>query len=808
MSELALKRIIENKAKYTRGEYAGQLNLSFLDLKKVPAEVAKLVWLEELFLNNNTALSNLPSLANLGYLKTLDCSNTGISDLTPILYLIKKGISITYSEVEYGNVIHVNNCPLTTPPVEVVNKGRTAILNYFAERSQEQFKNTEVKLILIGNSTVGKTSLSRYLRNKIYDPRESTTHGIETHRWQSPNGRKMEAVIWDFGGQEYYHATHRLFLSRNSVYALVWDAKTDKGGIEPTKIHIGNDSQAYTVSLEHFSKTWWVKNVHFTLNKYARHEREGDAPVPLLLVQNKCAAGKEFEEKLVPSEFEQKPYSLKPAWVNYHIDIAATANEQANGQQGGWTMRFNLFENELLNVLEQQMATYEFAVYHQDIRDRVRILASGENPVNEMTWTNFEALCRDIESEAKMDLVQIYLRDITGDILYFDQNERLKLRVFLRPDWVCNQIYAILSRKVLESNGLLSLAWVCEALQCDKPEALDFVELMREFQLIFEENNENDELTGNFVAPQYLPDFCTKPDKLEAAKEYANLNQAFTLWFPEILPKSHIARFVAQWGDRAKQRLYWKNGLLFKTDACTALVERLTDGDKIQVEIQNIDSTKRESAMRRIFQSFLDLEDGQPGFAISMNATDFARWRDVEEAMQAQAQKVKIISSEGLAQFIDIQPFLIFQKPVMASKVFVSYSKSDKEYLLNLKKQLKIFERQKLIEVWDDSKIQAGEEWDVAIKRELNVADIIILLVSSDFLATDYIWNIEMKMAIERHQKGQTTVIPIIVRSCQWESAPFGILNALPEKGVPVDKWENVDDAWSQVVSKIRQLVQ
>ncbi|MCC6461816.1 MAG: TIR domain-containing protein [Saprospiraceae bacterium] len=794
---------------------------------------------------HTTRVEDLTPLEQKPDLHYVDIAMTKVKDLSPLKNIIinnKIPVIDKYNSYLYGyndehtrlatHQIFVGGCPIEVPPPEMI--GYSYLIEaYFAERSKQQFKNTEIKLFLLGNATTGKTTLSRYLREQIYALAQPTTHGIQNHRWQSPNGREMEVNIWDFGGQEYYHATHRLFLSRNAVYALVWDAKTDKGGIEPTEIHYENDPQTYIVPLEHFSKAWWLKNIHFNLSKYPRHEREGDAPIPVLLVQNKCASGKDYQEASVPREFEQEPYWLKPAWTKHHLDLAAAANEQANGVQGEWTIRFKLFENELLKALESRMATYEFAIYHRDIRDHVRALVSGETPRNEMSWTDFEALCLDIEPDAKMDLVQIYLRDITGDILYFDQNERLKHRVFLRPDWVCNRIYTILSRKVLEYQGLFDLTWVREALQCEEQEALDFVELMREFHLVFAENDENGEPTGHYVAPQYLPNTCTKPDKLEAAIEYANLTHAFTLWFPDFLPKSHIARFVAYWGGKAKQRLFWKNGLLFQTEGCTILVERLTEEDKIQVEIQTNNRAKREAAIRRIFQSFLDLEDGQgfwnkeenepwelpngegfwqfgdnAKFAVSTDGSNYALWSEIYYSWCAKATRLKSYPLET-SKFIDIQPFSIFYKPIiMAKKVFISYSHKDESFKDELDTHFSALKRSGLVDVWHDRRIDASTEWDDAIKSELEAADIILLLVSANFLASEYIWKVEIARAMERHRAKEAKVIPIFIRSCDVKGMPFEGIQGLPRDAKPIASFTDKDEAYFQIAKGIRAILE
>lgn len=723
----------------------------------------------------------------------------GSSDLAPILHLIEKGLPVLWDEAS-GNAatpsraIIVRNCPLVSPPPDVVKQGNRAILSYFAERKKQQFKNTEIKLILVGNSTAGKTSLSRFLRERAYQSGEPTTHGIRNNRWE-PEEAGVQVNIWDFGGQEYYHATHRLFLSRNAVYALVWDVDTNKGGVYKTRLHYANDPRPTTIKLEHFPLKWWLRNIrHYT--------RESDPPVPIMLVQNKCAKD---GINNASQQFGGPPFNLPLEWSENRLDLEAAA-DPTHPKHNMWHSQFEAFEERLLDNLKSHLAHYEFAVYHRDIHDEVRRLASGG--VTDMPYSDFEALCRRFDPDANMDLVQIYLRDITGDILYYPENERLKARVFLNPNWVCDSIYQILSREVQANAGVFDTKWVQQALQCDEAHALDFVALLREFELVFDDTDESGLPTGQFVAPQYLPDNCAKPDKLEAVKEYANLQHAFTIWFPEFLPKSHIARFVARWGSNAEDRLFWKNGLLFKTDGCTALVERMEE-TRIRVDI-SANQPKRLDAIQRIFQSFLNLEDGQATFAISLDEHHFVLWRDILEAINSEAKQVKIFPYTEPIAFVALKPFLIFRQPLSASskRVFIWHSETDESHLKQLKKQLSPLRQQSLLETWDKTELLAGAHPENVIRQQLNTADIIIFLVSADFLENDYdVWNDEIKEAIERHKRDEVTVVLVIVSSCLWQDTQFGKLQALPEKGKPISTWENLDEAWTHVVEEIKQVI-
>uniref|UniRef100_A0A1X7T833 TIR domain-containing protein n=1 Tax=Amphimedon queenslandica TaxID=400682 RepID=A0A1X7T833_AMPQE len=111
--------------------------------------------------------------------------------------------------------------------------------------------------------------------------------------------------------------------------------------------------------------------------------------------------------------------------------------------------------------------------------------------------------------------------------------------------------------------------------------------------------------------------------------------------------------------------------------------------------------------------------------------------------------------------------------------IFISYSHSDEKMWKELEKHLSTLRRQGVINTWYDRLIGPGEDIHGQINDHLNSADIILLLVSADFLASDYCYDIEMKRAIERHNKGEARVIPVILRPCDWHGAPFGRLNAV-----------------------------
>ena len=139
--------------------------------------------------------------------------------------------------------------------------------------------------------------------------------------------------------------------------------------------------------------------------------------------------------------------------------------------------------------------------------------------------------------------------------------------------------------------------------------------------------------------------------------------------------------------------------------------------------------------------------------------------------------------------------------------VFFSYSHADEPLRDQLEKHLTMLKRQGVIETFHDRRIPAGNEIDSSISAELERADVILLLVSPDFLASTYCYDIEMQRALQRHSLGDARVIPVILRHCDWHSAPFGKLMATPRDGKPVRAFPDLDEAFLQVAQAIRRAV-
>jgi hypothetical protein len=139
-------------------------------------------------------------------------------------------------------------------------------------------------------------------------------------------------------------------------------------------------------------------------------------------------------------------------------------------------------------------------------------------------------------------------------------------------------------------------------------------------------------------------------------------------------------------------------------------------------------------------------------------------------------------------------------------KLFYSYSHKDEELRNELAEHLFPLERAGLIEVWHDREMLPGDTVDAEIAEKLRSADLVLVLVSPSFIKSEYCWDIELRNAIERHERGEARVVPVVLRPCQWQLTPLKTLLAMPTDGRAVINWPNRDTAYDDVARGIAKL--
>jgi hypothetical protein len=142
--------------------------------------------------------------------------------------------------------------------------------------------------------------------------------------------------------------------------------------------------------------------------------------------------------------------------------------------------------------------------------------------------------------------------------------------------------------------------------------------------------------------------------------------------------------------------------------------------------------------------------------------------------------------------------------------IFFAYSREDSELRERLDKHLSGLKRRNYINTWFDGQIEAGTEWEKEIDFALSKADIILLLISADFIASDYCFDVEMKKAISRHEKGDAVIIPIILHPCDWSDLPFSKIQGLPQNGKAItsENWKSPEFALSEIAKSIKETVE
>lgn len=147
------------------------------------------------------------------------------------------------------------------------------------------------------------------------------------------------------------------------------------------------------------------------------------------------------------------------------------------------------------------------------------------------------------------------------------------------------------------------------------------------------------------------------------------------------------------------------------------------------------------------------------------------------------------------------------EAPKPSASIFISYAHVDEELKKELDKYLKVLKRSSKIESWNDRDLVPGQEWDAEIMAALEKANVILLLISIDFNASDFIWDKELASAMKRHEEGTAHVVPVILRRCDWSKMPYAKLQALPRNATPITEYENRDEAFTEVALGIEKLV-
>lgn len=777
-----------------------QLFLDFNNFSLIPTEIANLSNLRQLSFGNNPE----PEENFYFYFQNFEPSLNSIEKIPAEIAALKtlEFLDLSYNQIKtlpkeliklYNlSRLYLNGNPIDNIPNEFfeklsrreTEKPIKALFNYLEsiEEAAEVDYLHEAKLVMVGRGAVGKTSLAR----KLITPKESiekgylSTEGIDISTWDLEvplkKGNKFRFNIWDFGGQQKYDTTHQFFITERSLYLFVTEARKESNFLD---------------------FDYWL-NIIQLLGKEA----------PVIVVQNKI----DEREKQLPSERFQKQYSNILRFVN--VSCA-----------DGWESTIETLIQYIKDGISRlPQVGDQLPKPWVDIRKRIEV-ERGEK--NYLSYEEYVTLCKEYGlNEEKADFLSQYFHDL-GIIVHYRKDFILKKTVIINPDWAVDGVYKVLDTKSVErARGRFMRSHFEEIW--NEPEYknmhAELLALMKNYGLCFELGN-----SGQYIIPELLPVNTIQYLPLEADR-ILRFNYKYTF-----MPSGIMVRLIVKLNEWIEEERFWRHGVILKYYGGTR-AEVLEDIITKEIKISVVGKHRKillgiiRSHLKTIHDGFRKLEFSEMipcncEECLSGENTFFFDHKRLRNYLKHGRSK---ITCDYSFQDIDINQLLndvideeeemrepekrtqvsVLPTPKKKKKVFFSYSRRDIRQRNKLNKHLSLIQRQEMIDAWYDQMIRPGERWEDEIMDQLHSADIVLLLISSEFLASDYCYK-EMNIALEREKKGQAQVIPIVLRHCNWEDSPFSHLNVLPVGGFPVtdSKWKNQDEAYSNVVKEIKRLL-
>jgi len=540
------------------------LNLGGNQLTELPSEISKLINLKKLDLGWDPTGDNRfnklvvlpPEIGLLTNLEFLNLSHNKINNLPPeigqlknlqSLYLDKNRLSKLPVEIRsLANLkyLDLRDNPLPIPP-EILSKTKEPqiILDYYFSLSKKCLN--EVKILVVGQGSVGKTSIIQRLTSNSFNSNENKTEGISIKQWivknkletqnQSPN---IRLNLWDFGGQEIMHATHQFFLTKRSLYLLVLDSRLTQ---EENRVE------------------YWLKIIQ---------SFGGESPV--LIVGNK------IDEH--PLDIDRTGLQMK------YSNIVGVLESSAATGAGIEELKTTITElvNNLPHVHDLLPETW-FTV-------KTKLEEQGKE-FNFITHDKYLDLCieNEVTDETSQGTLIGFLHDL-GVVLHFQDDPRLEALGILNPQWVTNGVYKILnSHALFQNKGVLESSMLDETLnypEYPSNKRLFIVDMMRKFELCYDIDPDK-----TFLVPDLLP----KDEPFTGEWDGA---LAFQYHF-NILPSSIITRFIVRMNVFIYKTI-WRTGVILKKGGNTALVKADVEDKKVSIWVNGDETTRRDllSAIR------------------------------------------------------------------------------------------------------------------------------------------------------------------------------------------------------------------
>jgi internalin A len=564
LTHLTWLSISENSLQRLPQEIENLKNLETLyaynnKLTTFPLEFCKLPNLSQIYINANLIQFLPQEIKFLERLRFFDISNNALSTLPTEICELRNLVSLNISKNKIASLpvslkkmrelklLDLKENPLSIPP-EILERAREpqVIFDYYFSYTKKALN--ECKVLVVGQGSVGKTSLIHRLLENKYNPGENKTEGIIITQWKIENSNtgKQEAEsqinlnIWDFGGQEIMHATHQFFLTKRSLYLLILDSRLTQ---EENRVE------------------YWLKMIQ---------SFGGDSPV--LVVGNKT---------------DQHPLDIDRAGLQKKYPNIVGVFETSAATGTG------------MEKLHTAIAEQTHALPHVKdllpgswfvVKSQLEELRRSKNFIQQ---DEFLLLCSQnkVGEESSQRTLIGFMHDL-GVVLHFQDDPRLEALGILNPQWVTNGVYKILnSHELFQSKGVLTVSMLNEILnllEYPRDKRLFIVDMMKKFELCY------DITDATFLVPDLLP----KDEPFTGEWEGA---LAFQYHYA-VLPSSIITRFIVRM-NTAIDEIVWRSGVVLKDNSNNALVKADTEDRKVYIWVGG-DEHKRHDFLSKIRGQF------------------------------------------------------------------------------------------------------------------------------------------------------------------------------------------------------------
>lgn len=522
--------------------------------------IRRLKQLTHLYLSNNR-INDLQFIRELKQLTHLYLSNNQINDLQfirelkQLTHLYLKHNQITYIPTDFLDemdtlfVLRLTKNPIQNVPLEILSKSVNAIRNHLQSiaKAEDQYALNEAKVIFVGVGEVGKSELSEALSEASYHFEEgrASTSGIRIKPWVLADCTKdsknfdLIAHIWDFAGQEINYGTHQFFLTKNSVYLFLWDARK------------GENQSRFD---------YWLQVIALLSN----HS-------PVFVVQNKV--------DLYQSEVDQQ--SWKQTFPNI-VDFRKTSCKNGTGIR---ELRAAV-KNELQNL------PHIGEVWNKHrVAARKMLEAQDANYINYATYLQICMQCGVNVEDA--GYLSYQLHDI-GVILYFENDLALQDTMVLKPEWATKAAYCLLDNEKEDSTikagrfhrNLLSQLWQDPAFEGKYPFLL---RLMERFELVFQLHDSEE-----YIIPELLPIQAPEKASIFPFSQTLSAKRLRFEYHYEFMPRGIFSRFICRIHEHIYQQLFWKYGIIltYENTFAQVLWDNTTTIKTIKIAIVGTEADK------------------------------------------------------------------------------------------------------------------------------------------------------------------------------------------------------------------------